>query len=159
MNANNNILHGWRLYLRFFCLASLLISPLAMTETKLPKILSEPEAPAIPLDGEEILQAFADVRDDAKVQDAAGSRAVNLWYTDGTFISRWSNGVDSGEVTGTWRVENDMRCITISTGLPQRVGKESCAAVFRRGSEYLSFNSDGSIHGIHTLSSLKRPSK
>ena len=159
MNANNNILHGWLFYLRFFCLACVLISPVAMTETKHAKILGEPGAPAIPLDGEEILQAFADVRDDAKVQDAAGTRAVNHWYTDGAFVSLWSNGVDSGEVTGTWRVENDMRCITISTGLPQRVGKESCGAVFRRGSEYLSFNPDGSIHGIHTLSPLKAPSK
>lgn len=106
------------------------------------------------LSGEEILQAFNDVRDDAKVQDAAGTRAVNYWYADGRFVSRWNNAVDSGEVAGTWRVENDLRCITISSGLAQRIGQESCGPVFRRGNTYLSFNPDGSVHGIHTLSPL-----
>ena len=147
------------LCLGFLCIASLVSSPLALSETNLSKISVEPDAAAIKLNGGEILRTFADVRDDAKVQDAAGTRAVNHWYSDGNFISRWSNGLDSGEVTGTWRIEKNMRCITITAGLPQRVGKERCGPVFRRGSEYLSFNSDGSIHGIHTLSPLTRPSK
>ena len=77
----------------------------------------------------------------------------------GRFISRWSNSVDSGEVVGTWRVENNQRCITISKGVPQRVGKESCGPIFRRGNTYLSINADGSIHGIHSLTPLSQVSK
>ncbi|MEP1470225.1 MAG: hypothetical protein ABJK20_16685 [Halieaceae bacterium] len=106
------------------------------------------------LTGEEIQQAFANVRDDARVQDDAKTRAVNQWHSDGRFISRWKNDSDAGEVTGNWRVSNDMRCVTISKGVPQRIGKESCGVIFRRGDEYLSFNGDGSIHGIHTLTPL-----
>ena len=158
MTTSNDIVNGRILYLCFFCLACLATSPSARAETNVPEAASEPDASAVQLSDEEILQAFANVRDDAIVQDAAGTRAVNRWHADGRFMSRWSNGTDSGEVTGTWRVENDLRCITISTGLPQRVGQESCGPVFRRGSKYLSINSDGSIHGVHTLSPLVQPS-
>lgn len=147
------------LYLCCFWLFSLVISPSAITDANLPNVLGEIDAPVVQLDGEEIVKAFSDVRDDAKVQGAAGTIAINEWHADGRFISRCSNGLESGEVTGTWRVENNQRCITIATGLPQRVGKESCGAPFRRGSAYLCFNSDGSGHGIHALSPLKRPSK
>lgn len=159
MTTSNDTRPGHYFYLRFFCLAFLASSPLAMAETGLPESPGEHDAPMIQLSGEEILQAFSDVRDDAEVQDAAGTRAVNHWHADGRFISRWSNGVDSGEVTGMWRVENDLRCITVSAGLPQRVGQEICGAVFRRGGKYVSFDSDGSIHGIHTLSPLLQRSK
>lgn len=123
-------------------------------ETSLTGSPGEIDSPARQLSGEEILRDFADVQDDARVQDAAGTTAVNHWYADGRFVNRWSNGKDSGEVTGTWRVEKDQRCVTIATGLPEREGQESCGPVFQRGSEYLSFNPDGSIHGIHSLSPL-----
>ena len=147
------------LYLRFFCLIFLAASPSAMTETNLPELSSEQGALAIQLSSDEILQAFTDVRDDAEVQDTARTRAVNHWLADGRFTNRWSNGEASGEVTGIWRVENDRRCIAITKGLPQSIGQESCGPVFRRGDKYVTFNSDGSIHGIHTLSPLLKPSK
>ncbi|MFK8048380.1 MAG: hypothetical protein AB8B81_08105 [Halioglobus sp.] len=141
-------------YGAFFCVAAISSFSSALAQTNLPKTLSAPDETAIQLTDEEIIRAFSDVRDNAEVQDVAKTRAVNSWYADGRFISRWNNGVDSGEVTGTWRVENDLRCVTISSGLPQRHGQESCGPVYRRGSKYLSVNSDGSIHGIHTLSPL-----
>ncbi|MFK7976407.1 MAG: hypothetical protein AB8C02_09745 [Halioglobus sp.] len=109
---------------------------------------------AVQLTGSEIVHAFSNVRDDAEVQDTAATRAVNYWHADGRFFNRWHNGEASGEVSGTWRVENNLRCITILTGLSERLGQESCRPVFRRGTQYLSFNGDGSIHGIHTLSPL-----
>ena len=151
---SRNILQKLLSSLRFLCVAALASFPSALAQTDFSESLNSPEETAIQLSNEEIFQAFADVRDDAEVQDVARTRAVNSWYADGRFISRWNNGVDSGEVTGTWRVKNDLRCVTIFAGLPQRLGQESCGAVYRRGSKYLSVNSDGSIHGIHTLSPL-----
>jgi len=144
---------------QLFCLIFLAASHVGMAQTNLPKTLSQAHVQTIQLSSEEILQAFANVRDDAEVQDVTGTRAVNYWYAEGRFVSRWSNGIDCGEVVGAWRVENNLRCITISSGLAQRIGKESCSAVFRRGKKYLSSNSDGSIHGIHTLSPLLEPSE
>ena len=128
-----------------------------MTGTHQAKTIKQSDNPPVQLDGREIAKAFSDVRDDAQVQDAAGTRAVNHWYADGRFTSHWSNDLDSGEVTGTWRVEKNLRCIIIATGVPERVGTNRCGFLFRRGNEYLSLNPDGSIHGIHTLSPLQRP--
>jgi len=149
--------HRRRLNFSLLCLGFVIASPLAMTDTLQPNTMKKSDENLIQLNGKEIVKAFGDVRDDARVQDAAGTRAVNHWYADGGFTSHWSSEVDSGKVTGTWRVEKDLRCITIATGLPQRVGKERCGSLFRRGNEYLSFNPDGSIHGIHTLSPLQPP--
>lgn len=101
-----------------------------------------------------IVRAFADVRDDAQVQDATDTTAVNHWYADGRFTNRWTNTIGTGEVTGRWRAANDQRCITILSGLPTREGKETCSPVYRRGDTYLSLNSDGSIHGIHKLTPM-----
>ena len=109
---------------------------------------------AVRLSTEEIKQAFANVRDEAQVQDSAGTTAVNYWYADGRFVNEWSSQNDSGRVTGRWRAENDQRCILISSGLPDRIGKETCGPVYRRGQIYLSLNPDGSIHGKHRLSPM-----
>ena len=106
------------------------------------------------LSTEEIRQVFANVRDDARVQDAAGTTAVNFWYADGSFTNAWSNQHGSGTVQGRWRAQDGKRCIVITAGLPERIGKESCSRVLRRGQEYLSLNPDGSIHGIHTLTPM-----
>ena len=151
--------NGFSLFQQLFCLTFFAGSPLAIAEAARAAGPGEPEVQTIQLSDTEILRAFSDVRDDAEVQDAASTRAVNYWYADGRFISLWNNGIDSGEVTGTWRVENNLRCITISAGLPERIGEESCNPVFRRGDKYVSFNSDGSIHGIHTLSPLLQSSE
>ncbi len=108
----------------------------------------------VQLSTQQIREAFADVRDDAKVQDTAGTVAVNYWYANGAFTNQWSNSSGSGEVTGQWRAENNQRCILFESGLPTRIGEEVCAPVYRRGASYLSLNPDGSIHGIHTLSPI-----
>ena len=112
------------------------------------------EAPVIQLTGDEILAAFNDVRDDAVVQDSDGTRAVNYWYADGRLVNNWANESDSGTVKANWRVEDDLRCVTIVSGLPERVDVETCGPVHRRGDQYLSFNQDGSVHGVHTLTPL-----
>jgi hypothetical protein len=106
------------------------------------------------LSTEEIRQVFANVRDDANVQDSAGTTAVNYWYADGAFTNEWSNQSRAGKVQGRWRAQDDQRCITITVGLPDRIGQEKCSPVFRRGQQYISVNSDGSIHGIHALSPI-----
>ena len=109
---------------------------------------------AVPLTTEEIRSVFRNVRDDARVQDEAGTRAVNHWYADGRFTNSWSNDNASGSVQGRWRASDGKRCIVITVGLPDRIGRESCSTVLRRGDEYLSLNPDGSIHGIHRLSPI-----
>lgn len=115
--------------------------------------LSAP-ADAVALSTQEIRERFSNVRDDAEVQDEAGSRAVNDWYADGRFIVRWRNQSGSGEVTGEWWAENDMRCITIQTGLPEREGETACSPLYQRGDVLISIEPDGSIHAIHRLSPL-----
>jgi len=116
---------------------------------------SNPGANAIKLTGAEILQAFSNVRDDAEVRDSPGNTAVNYWLADGRFFNRWSDGKGGGgEVTGTWRVKNSLRCVTILSGLPQRLNQEKCGPIFRRAGLYLSMNENGTVHGAHTLSPL-----
>ena len=110
----------------------------------------QPEA----LSTAEIIEIFSDVRDDAQVQDSVGSSAVNYWYADGRFVSNWSNADRSGKVEGKWRAFDDERCVTIFKGLPDRIGKESCAPILRQGEKYLSTNPDGSVHGVHTVTPL-----
>jgi hypothetical protein len=106
------------------------------------------------LSTEEIRQVFSNVRDDADVQDSAGTTAVNYWYADGTFTNEWSNKSGAGTIRGRWRAHNDQRCIVITAGLPDRIGKETCSPVLRRDQHYISINADGSIHGIHTLTPI-----
>lgn len=103
---------------------------------------------------DEIRQLFAGVRDDARVQDAANTSAVNYWCVNGTFSSNWSNGTNSGKVIGRWRAIDDQRCIVADSGLGGDGGLERCGPILRDGDRYLSVNPDGSIHGIHTLAPL-----
>ncbi len=102
----------------------------------------------------EIAQVFSGVRDDATVQDAAGTSAVNFWCADGTFTNAWSNGTRSGKVVGRWRAFNDERCVVITSGHPEFEDVERCSPILRTGERYLSVNPDGSIHGVHTLSTI-----
>ena len=104
----------------------------------------------------EIRAAFANVRDDARVQDAAGTRAVNVWHADGHFVNNWHNAGGSGEVRGRWRAHDNMRCITIESGLEDRIGVESCKPMYRLGEDYYSVNPDGTVHGVHRLSPAPR---
>ncbi len=111
-------------------------------------------ANAVRLSTQEIKLAFANVLDTAEVQDSVGTTAVNRWYDDGRFSNEWSAAHGSGKVTGRWRAFDSQRCIIIESGLADRIGKETCAAVYRHGQTYFSLNPDGSIHGKHTLSPL-----
>jgi len=121
-------------------------APTAVAESTLGTPLSEPQ----------LLNAFANVRDDAAVQDVLQTRAINLWFADGRFISHWKNSQHAGEVHGSWRVKGGRRCITIISGLTDREGDERCSPIYQRGDEYISVNADGTVHGIHKLSPMPR---
>lgn len=115
--------------------------------------ISAPEG-AVALTTGEIRERFSGVRDHAEVQDEESTRAVNDWYADGRFLVRWSNQSESGEVSGKWWAENNMRCIEIQSGLADREGVTSCSPVYRQGDVLLSVERDGRIHGVHRLTPL-----
>lgn len=111
-------------------------------------------ADRLKLSGEQIEQVFADVEDHAMVAGDTGASALNYWYSDGRFISRWKSTTQAGEVSGTWRVRNDERCVTIQSGMPDQAGREICSPIYRENDLYISVNPDGSIHGRHRLSPI-----
>ena len=111
-------------------------------------------ADAVALSTEEIAGIFANVRDEAQVQDSAGTTAVSHWYADGTFTNEWTNSAGSGTVTGRWHARDNQRCIEITSGLPEQQGQTKCGHIYRRGPHYISLNADGSIHGVHALSPI-----
>ena len=111
----------------------------------------------------EITRLFSDVIDRGEVQNERGISAETHWHTDGTFVSRWwtqanpaSDANDSGtvkKVTGRWRAEHDLRCVTFDSGTQP---DWSCAEVWLLDDgRILSLNPDGSAHGLHRLSPLK----
>jgi len=115
----------------------------------------------------EITRLFSDVIDRGEVQSERGISAETHWHTDGTFVSRWWTEADPAsdardtsdkgsvtqEVTGRWRAERDLRCVTFDTGTQS---DWSCAEVWLLGDgRILSLNPDGSAHGLHRLSPLK----
>ncbi len=111
-------------------------------------------SPGNRLTTEEIQQVFSGARDEAIVRDAADTRAVNFWCDNGALTTLWSNGERSGRVAGRWRAVNGQRCVTIVSGLRASEGAERCSPIVRNGEAYLSFNPDGSIHGVHSLSAM-----
>ncbi len=115
----------------------------------------------------EITRLFSDVIDRGEVQSERGISAETHWHTDGTFVSRWWTEADPAsdardtsdkgsvtqEVTGRWRAERDLRCVTFDTGTQS---DWSCAEVWLLDDgRILSLNPDGSAHGLHRLSPLK----
>ena len=118
--------------------------------------LAQPEN-AMRLSTEAILHNFADVCDNAEVQDAAGTTASNAWHADGRLVNRWSNGERSGTVIGQWSAEDDLRCVVILSGLPDTEGGRRCGPIYRAGNDYFSLNADGSVHGIHRLTPMNAP--
>lgn len=100
-----------------------------------------------------ILDAFHNVRDDARVADAAGTAATNFWHGDGTFESNWSNGEASGVVTGTWAVRDNMRCVTIASGSESQE-QQRCGPIYEFEGNYFSTNADGTLHGMHRVTPL-----
>ena len=115
----------------------------------------------------EITRLFSEVIDRGEVQSERGISAETHWHTDGTFVSRWWTEADPAsdardmsdkgsviqEVTGRWRAERDLRCVTFDTGTQS---DWSCAEVWLLDDgRILSLNPDGSAHGLHRLSPLK----
>ena len=111
----------------------------------------------------EIMRLFSDVIDRGEVQNERGISAETHWFADGTFVSRWwaqanpaSDANDSGtvkKVTGRWRAEHDLRCVTFDSGTQPDC---SCAEVWLlENGRILSLNPDGSADGLHQLSPLK----
>ena len=119
------------------------------------------------LTGAEITRLFSDVLDRGEVQNLRGITAETHWHADGTFVNRWwtegnpatdasyagDKGAVKREVTGRWRAENDLRCVTFNRGTQP---DWSCAEVWLLDDgRILSLNPDGSAHGLHRLSPLK----
>jgi len=115
----------------------------------------------------EITRLFSDVIDRGEVQSERGISAETHWHADGTFVSRWwteanpvsdardtsDKGAATQEVTGRWRAERDLRCVTFDAGTQP---DWSCAEVWLLDDgRVLSLNPDGSAHGLHRLSPLK----
>ena len=108
---------------------------------------------------DQITEMFSNVIDRGEVQDGRGISAETHWFADGTFVSRWwteasDTSVEDApkqKVTGRWRAERDLRCVTFKVG-----GDWSCAEVWLLADgRVLSLNPDGSVHGLHRLSPLK----
>ncbi|MCP5089668.1 MAG: hypothetical protein GY949_01960 [Gammaproteobacteria bacterium] len=106
------------------------------------------------LSGVQIERTFADVVDTAIVKDVENGRAINHWYSDGRFTSKYSSANGSGTVTGTWFVENNRRCVAIDSGLPDSTGHTTCSPLYRCDDDIVSLNADGNMHGVHRLEDL-----
>ena len=124
----------------------------------------------------EIACLFSDVIDRGEVQNQRGISAETHWHADGTFVSWWwtqastvtdasdasdasdvsdvrDKGAVKREVTGRWRTERDLRCVTFDSGTQP---DWSCAEVWLLDDgRILSLNPDGSVHGLHRISPLK----
>ena len=124
----------------------------------------------------EITRLFSDVIDRGEVQNQRGISAETHWHADGTFVTWWwtqastvtdasdasdasdvsdvrDKGAVKREVTGRWRTERDLRCVTFDSGTQP---DWSCAEVWLLADgRVLSLNPDGSLHGLHRLSPLK----
>ena len=139
----------WAITLRVAMVAGVYGFPVAVA-------VAQPALPAdaLRLTSSEIVAAFSDVRDEGEVQDGSGGVAVNHWFADGRFRSEWHSAAGTGIVTGRWRAAEDMRCIVIDSGLPEREGAEECTPIYRHGERYISVNPSGTVHGLHTLSPM-----
>ena len=117
----------------------------------------------------QITGLFSDVIDRGEVQDQRGISAETYWHADGTFVSRWwteasqsgvtsdLTGGDAGavkqQVTGRWRTERDLRCVTFDLGTQP---SWSCAEVWLLGDgRVLSLTPNGRVHGVHQVAPLE----
>ena len=120
------------------------------------------------LTSSEITHLFSDVIDLGELRDQRGVKAETHWRADETFVSHWwTDASDSSdarydardkgsikqEVTGRWRAERDLRCVIFDLGT---LFDWSCAEVWLLDDgRILSFNPDGSVHGIHHIAPLE----
>ena len=118
----------------------------------------------------QITGLFSDVIDRGEVQNQRGISAETHWHADGTFVSRWwteadraadanpaGNKSDDGavtqQVTGRWRTERDLRCVTFDSGTQP---SWSCAEVWLLDDgRVLSLSPNGSVHGVHQVAPLE----
>lgn len=106
------------------------------------------------LSAAEIEAQFADVEDRAEVQEGSGGGAVNTWHADGRFVSRWQTANSSGELTGTWWVnDRGERCVRMAD-VPDSGPALRCGPIYACGDAYRSVNGRGETHGIHRLKLL-----
>ena len=114
----------------------------------------DPPAGCERLTGAAITALFADVEDRAQVVDGAGGEAVNHWYADGRFVSRWRTAEREGALTGTWWV-NDAgeRCVSLSES-PDGKAAVRCGVLYLCGDAVRSTNEAGGTHGVHRLRPL-----
>ena len=110
---------------------------------------------------DQITEMFSNVIDRGEVQDGRGISAETHCFADGTFVRRWwseahdasAEGAVEHEVTGRWRTERDLRCVTFGF---ETQPDWSCAEVWLLADGLvLSLKPDGSVHGFHRLSPLK----
>lgn len=102
---------------------------------------------------DEITRTFTNVKEQYVGRDNPEITAEAEWHADGAFKATWKSGENTGDTVGTWYVENEMRCIKHDVPLPNGVDTE-CHTMYLTGDTYTSFNQDGSIHGVHTISPL-----
>ena len=112
----------------------------------------------------EITRLFSDVIDCGEVQNQRGISAETHWHADGTFVSRWwieaepandasHEGALKQQVSGRWRTERDLRCVTFDSGAQP---EWTCAEVWLLDDgRVLSLDPDGNAHGLHRLIPLK----
>ncbi len=106
------------------------------------------------LETQAIQETFSNVKDVAQIQDTKGSTATNYWYADGTFTNEWRNANDSGTVSGTWYAKDNQRCVVIVEGMESIKGQTRCGPIILEGNVFKSFNADGSVHAVHTLTKI-----
>ena len=118
----------------------------------------------------QITGLFSDVVDRGEVQNQRGISAETHWHADGTFVSRWwteadragdanppgdksDDGAVTQQVTGRWRTERDLRCVTFDSGTRP---SWSCAEVWLLDDgRVLSLSPNGSVHGVHQVAPLE----
>lgn len=107
------------------------------------------------LSGAEIKQVFGDVLDQAKVVDGAGGSAINNWYKNGRFTSSWESAERSGQLSGNWFVQNDMRCVTLDSEVGDlKANQQRCAPIYSKDGKYYSVNKSGGVHGVHLVTGI-----
>lgn len=104
---------------------------------------------------DQIAAAFQNVKEDYVGKDSPDVTATAVWGTDSSFAASWQSSNDSGEVSGTWYVENNMRCIQFDEA-PGSYPNPECLSLYTSSAPntYTSVWPDGRVHGVHTLSPL-----
>ena len=105
---------------------------------------------------QQITATFSDTLDRGEVLDAPGTRAETHWLGNGSFSTRWWRGNEGGKAVGVWQARDGKRCVQLEAFDTLQESVWYCGKVLRRADgRYLSFNPDGTVHGLHELEPLK----